>query len=64
MLMRKFQGHMKVTRQLIAREIVMLWVEVQGQQGITVLTDKARKVTWQDINHVIAEECPNNNTVP
>ena len=54
---------MKVTRQLIAREIVMLWVEVQGQ-GITVVTNKVRKVAWQDINRIIAEECLNNNALP
>ena len=62
-LMRKFQGHMKVTRQLIAREIVMLWVEVRGRR-ITVLTNKVRKVAWQDINRIIAEEWLNNKRLP
>ena len=62
-LLNKFQGHMKVTRLFIAREIAMLWFEVQGH-GITVLTDKVKKVAWQDINRIIAEECLNNNALP
>ena len=62
-LMKKFQSHVKVMLQLIAREIVMLWVEVQGH-GITVVTNKVRKVAWQDIIRVIAEECLNNKRLP